>query len=435
MGRPTRSATGTSIRCRSRPQSTDPIRGRSDDRHTHLAGSPEPYLGSGLLPADFYAYEELLSEADREKIQRFRDFFRSEAEPIVDDYWARAEFPFQLVEGFAKLGLALWADPDSQEPRPTNLLTGIMAMEMAHADPSLATFYGVHVGLAMGTILTCGSEEQKRRWLPAMSQLEKIWAFGLTEPHGGSDVAGGMETTARRDGDEWVLDDAKRWIGNATFADLVVIWARDVDTNHVLGFVVEKGTPGFRPTKIENKIALRIVQNANILLDGCRVPEANRLENATSFKDTAKILRATRSGVAWEAVGIMFAAYEIALQYAKEHRQFGRPIGGFQRVQDLLVKMLGNATASCGMMVRLAQLQDAGVYRDEQSSLAKAYCTVRMRETVGWARELLAGNGIVLDYNIGRFVADAEAIYSYEGTREIQTLIVGRAVTGLGAFV
>jgi glutaryl-CoA dehydrogenase len=268
-----------------------------------------------------------------------------------------------------------------------------------------------------------------------MSRWEKIGAFGLTEPHGGSDVAGGLATTARRDGDEWVLNGAKRWIGHATFADLVVIWARDVETNQVLGFVVEKGTPGFSATKIEHKMALRIVQNADIVLEDCRVPEANRLQNASSFKDTAKILRQTRSGVAWEAVGVMLAAYEIALQYAKEREQFGRPIGKFQLVQNLLVEMLGNVTASFGMMVRLAQLQDAGVYKDEQSALAKAYCTVRMRETVGWARELLGGNGIVLDYNIGRFVADAEAIYSYEGTREMQTLIVGRAATGLSAFV
>ncbi|MBV9650416.1 MAG: acyl-CoA dehydrogenase family protein [Pseudonocardiales bacterium] len=401
-----------------------------------LPARPEPYLGSGPLPADFYGYEELLSDPEREKVERFREFFRTEAAPIVDDYWARAEFPFQLVKGFAELGLAEWADPDSKQPPPSSLLTGVMAMEMAHADPSLSTFFGVHTGLAMGSILTCGSEEQKRRWLPAMSRLEKIGAFALTEPHGGSDVAGGMETTARRDGDEWVLDGAKRWIGNATFADRVVVWARDVETHHVLGFVVEKGTPGFHPTKIENKIALRIVQNADIVLDNCRVPEANRLQQANSFKDTAKILRATRSGVAWQSVGVMFGAYEIALQYAKERQQFGRPIGSFQLVQDLLVKMLGNATASCGMMVRLAQLQDAGVYRDEQSSLAKAYCTVRMRETVGWARELLAANGIVLDYNIGRFIADSEALYSYEGTREMQTLIVARAVTGgLSAFV
>jgi glutaryl-CoA dehydrogenase len=397
---------------------------------------PQPYLGAGLLPADFYSYEDLLTDSEREKIARVRDFFRAEVAPIVDDYWARAEFPFELVKGFAKLGLVDWADPDSTEPAPRNLMVGITAMEMAHADASLSTFFGVHTGLAMGTIMTCGSEEQKRRWLPAMSRFEKIGAFALTEPHGGSDVAGGMETKARREGDEWVLNGAKRWIGNATFADLVVVWARDVETNRVLGFVVEKGTPGFTATKIENKIALRIVQNADIVLGECRVPEANRLQNANSFRDTAEILRRTRSGVAWQSVGVMFAAYEIALQYAKERVQFGRPIGKFQLVQDLLVKMLGNVTASAGMMVRLAQLQHDGVYRDEHSALAKAYCTVRMRETASWARELLGANGIVLDYNIGRFVADAEALYSYEGTREMQTLIVAKSVTGgLSAFV
>jgi glutaryl-CoA dehydrogenase len=396
---------------------------------------PGPYLDSGLLPGDFYAYEELLSEQERKTLERLREFLRTEVQPIVNDYWARAEFPFQLLEGFAKLGLNAWIDPDSSEPVPSNLLQGIVTLELTHADASVATAFGVHTGLAMGSILRCGDEEQQRRWLPAMSRWEKIGAFGLTEPHGGSDVAGGLATTARRDGDEWVLNGAKRWIGHATFADLVVIWARDVETNQVLGFVVEKGTAGFSATKIENKMALRIVQNADIVLEDCRVSEANRLQHANSFKDTAKILRQTRSGVAWEAVGVMLAAYEIALQYAKEREQFGRPIGKFQLVQDLLVKMLGNVTASFGMMVRLAQLQDAGVYKDEHSALAKAYCTVRMRETVGWARELLGGNGIVLDYNIGRFVADAEAIYSYEGTREMQTLIVGRAVTGLSAFV
>ena len=401
-----------------------------------LPAPPEPYLEAGLLPGDFYGYEELLSDREREQVERVREFLRTRVAPIVDDHWARAEFPFELVGGFAKLGLTDWADPDSSQPRPSNLFAGITALELAHADPSVATFFGVHAGLAMGSILICGSEEQRRRWLPAMSRFDKLGAFALTEPQGGSDVARGMRTTARRDGDGWVLDGAKRWIGNATFADLVVVWARDVQTNQVLGFVVEKDTPGFTATKIENKIALRIVQNADIVLEGCRVPEANRLQNANSFKDTAKVLRLTRAGVAWESTGVTLAAYEIALQYAKQREQFGRPIGKFQLVQDLLVKMLGNATACLGMVVRLAQLQDAGVYRDEQSALAKAYCTVRMREAVGWARELLAGNGIVLDYNIGRFVADAEALYSYEGTREIQTLIVGRAVTGgLGAFV
>jgi glutaryl-CoA dehydrogenase len=388
-----------------------------------------------LLTGDFYAFEELLSDVERETLGRVREFLRTEVAPVANEYWARAEFPAHLVKGYAELGIAGRAYPQVAGPKPSSLLSGFLALEMAHTDASMATFYGVHTGLAMGSIAACGSDEQRERWLPEMSRMEKLGAFALTEPHGGSDVAGGLRTTARRDGDSWVLDGAKRWIGNGTFADVIVVWARDEEDDHVKGFVVEKGTPGFTATKIEHKIALRSVQNADIALTDCRVPEANRLQNARSFRDTAAILRRTRSGVAWQSVGVMLAAYEIALDYAKKREQFGRPIAKFQLVQDLLVRMLGNATASLGMVVRLAQLQDAGTYRDEHSALAKAFCTSRMREVVGWARELLAGNGIVLDYDIGRFVADSEALYSYEGTREINTLVVGRAITGLSAFV
>jgi glutaryl-CoA dehydrogenase len=360
-------------------------------------------------------------------VRRVRDFLAAEVVPIANDLWARAEFPHHLIKKYADLDVASGTG--------SSLLKGWLALEMAHADASMATFYGVHAGLAMGSIRSCGSPEQQERWLPAMARFDQVGAFALTEPDGGSDVAAGLQTTARRDGDTWILNGAKRWIGNATFADLIVVWARSEEDNQVKGFVVRGDAPGLVATKIENKIALRITQNADITLADVRVPEADRLQNADSFKDTAKVLRQTRSGVAWEAVGVMLAAYEIALGYARERTQFGKPIASFQLVQDLLVRMVGNVTASLGMCVRLAQLQDAGRYRDEHSALAKAYCTTRMREVVGWARELLAGNGIVLDYDIGRFVADAEALYSYEGTREINTLIVGRAVTGQSAFV
>ena len=382
---------------------------------------------SELLVGDLYRFQDLLNAEEAAVVERVRAFLAAEVVPIANDHWARAEFPYQLIKGFAGLGLA--------GRKQSNLLSGWLAMEMGHADASMATFFGVHAGLAMGSIATCGSPEQQERWLPAMAGFEQIGAFALTEPTGGSDVAAGLRTTARRDGDHWVLNGAKRWIGNATFADLTVVWARDEGDNQVKGFVVGKDTPGFTATKIENKIALRIVQNADIALTDCVVPETDRLQQAHTFKDTAKILRQTRSGVAWQAVGVMLAAYEIALAYAQEREQFGRPIGKFQLVQDLLVRMVGNVTGAMGMCVRLAQLQDNGEYRDEHSALAKAYCTTRMREVVGWARELLAGNGIVLDYDIGRFVADSEALYSYEGTREINTMIVGRAVTGLSAFV
>ncbi|MDH6514310.1 alkylation response protein AidB-like acyl-CoA dehydrogenase [Streptomyces sp. SAI-135] len=268
-----------------------------------------------------------------------------------------------------------------------------------------------------------------------MAAMDKIGAFAMTEPLGGSDVAGGVRATARREGDTWVLNGAEKWIGNATFADHVVVRARDEDDNHVKGFVVDKGTPGFDPVKIENKLAFRIVENAEITLTDVRVPEADRLQNINSLRDVAEILRATRAGVAWQAPGVMTGAYELALDCARERRQFGRPIGGFQLVQDLLVKSLGNITASWGMLVQLARLQDAGIFRDEHSSLAKAFVTSRMREVVAWSREIFGGNGILLDHDVARFFADAEAIYSFEGTREMNTLIVGKSITGQSAFV
>ncbi len=355
--------------------------------------------------------------------------------PVINGYWMRGEFPFDLVPGYADLGIAGLSYQGYDCPGGSSLLSGMVMMELARIDPSFGTFHGVHSGLAMGSIFLCGSEEQKQWWLPAMARTEKIGAFGLTEPGVGSGAARGLETAARRDGDDWVLDGEKFWIGNATFADVTVIWARDVEDGQVKGFLVEKGTPGFTPERIEGKVALRVVQNARIRLDGCRVPESHRLSRASSFADTARVLRMTRVGVAWQAVGCGMGAYENALAYAKQRYQFGRPIGGFQLVQDLLVRMLANVTASQCLMTRLSALEDAGEMDEHHASLAKAFCTVRARETAGWARELLGGNGILIDYNVGRFVTDAEAIYSYEGTREMNTLIVGRAITGHSAFV
>jgi glutaryl-CoA dehydrogenase len=384
---------------------------------------------------DFYAISTILSEEDQALVHRVRAFLESEVTPIINHYWTREEFPHQLIPGLAALGIVGTSYHGYGCPGKSSLLDGILMMELAAGDSSIATFRGVHSGLAMGSIYLCGSEEQKQQWLPPMARLEKIGAFGLTEPEVGSGASGGLTTTARREGDSWVLNGQKKWIGNATFADVTVIWARDLADNQVKGFLVEKGTPGFKPEKLKDKIALRVVQNALITLEECRVPETSRLQNANSFRDTAAVLRMTRAGVAWEAVGCARGAYEVALRYAQEREQFGRPIGRFQLVQDLLVRMLGNITASQCLVARLSQMQDAGIMRDEHASLAKAYCTVKMRESVGYARELLGGNGILLDHQVGRFVADAEAIYSYEGTREMNTLIVGKAITGFSAFV
>jgi glutaryl-CoA dehydrogenase len=385
--------------------------------------------------ADFYAFEQLLSEDERAILHRVRDFMTTEVQPVLLEHWSKATFPFEILPGLRALGIGGLPYQGYGCPGQSFLLDGMVAMELARTDCSIATFSGVHSGLAMGSIGLCGSDEQRARYLPAMARFEKIGSFGLTEPEVGSGASRGLQTTAERVGDEWILNGQKKWIGNSTFGDLTVIWARDVADGQVKGFVVENASPGFTVEKQQHKFALRIVQNGLITLDDVRVHESDRLQNAHSFADTAEVLRMTRAGVAWMAVGCARGAYENALAYACQREQFGRPIGGFQLVQDLLVRMLGNVTSSWGLCARLSQLQDQGLAEDRHSSLAKAFCTTRMRETVGWARELMGGNGILLEHNVGRFVADAEAIYSYEGTREMNTLIVGRALTGLSAFV
>lgn len=384
---------------------------------------------------DFFGYADLLDDAERAELASVRDYLESEIKPLANTAWERAEFPFEVIEKMAELHLAGYAYPEYGDGRHrSELFSGFLTLELNRIDPSLAVFSGVHTGLAMGSIHGGGSREQRDRWLPDMAAMKKIGAFALTEPDGGSDVAGGMRTTARREGDTWVLNGAKRWIGNGTFADLVVVWARDTADGNVKGFVVERGTPGFTATRIEGKIALRTVQNADITLDEVRVPEADRLQRVDSFRDTAAVLARTRGGVAWQALAVAVRSYELAREYASTRVQFGRPIGSFQLIQDLLVKMLGNITAMFGMVVRLNQLAAAGRDSAEQAALAKAFTTTRMRECVAWARELFGGNGIVLDYEIAKFFADAEAVYSFEGTREMNTLIVGKSITGHSAF-
>jgi glutaryl-CoA dehydrogenase len=391
------------------------------------------------LPAvdsDFYQIRDILSSGEQDLLRRVRSFMETRVAPVINKYWAADEFPFELLPEIRDLKIAGVGFEGYDCPGGSVLLDGFIAMELARVDASIATFFGVHSGLAMGSIYLGGSEEQKQRWLPAMARLEKVGCFGLTEPLVGSGTGGGLTTTAKKDGNSWILNGQKRWIGNSPWCDLSIIWARDVDDNQVKGFVVEnKTTPGFSVEKIQNKIALRVVQNGVITLQNCPVPEENRLQRDASFRDTARVLRLTRQYVAWEAIGCSMGAYEHALRYAQTREQFGKPIASFQMIQDLLAKMLGNITASQSMVVRLAQLQDQGKLLDQHASLAKAFCTVRMRETVSWARELLGGNGIVLDYNVARFFADSEALYSYEGTREMNSLIVGKAVSGFSAFV
>ncbi|PPF82469.1 acyl-CoA dehydrogenase [Subtercola sp. Z020] len=387
------------------------------------------------LSADFFGYSELLSSEEKERLAALREYLEAEVKPIVNDLWERAEFPHQIIKRLAELGLYEFAWKETSTFENSAVFRGFVALELARIDASVATHVGVHNGLAMGSISVAGSAEQRAEWLPKMATGEVTGAFGLTEPDSGSDSAQGLRTVATRDGDDWILNGSKRWIGNATFSDITIIWAKSAEDGQVKGFIVKTDTPGYTATKIEGKQALRIVQNADITLENVRVPEAMRLQNGNSFRDTAAVLRLTRAEVAWAAVGNSIGAYDAAVRYTKQRVQFGKPIASHQLIQDLLVKSLGNITASLGMVVQVSKMLDEGTQRDEHSALAKAYATARMRETVAWCREALGGNGIVLEYDVARHFADAEALYSYEGTREMNTLIVGRKITGFAAFV
>ncbi|MRT16211.1 acyl-CoA dehydrogenase [Vitellibacter sp. q18] len=387
------------------------------------------------IDGDFYDMALKLTPQQRELQIKVRNFMEDEIKPIANEYWNKAEFPFQIIPKMAELNICGLTYEGYGTPYETYVMEGIIAMELARVDVSISTFFGVHSGLAMGSIYICGSEKQKQEWLPKMAKMELIGAFGLTEPEVGSAVAGGLGTTCIREGDEWVLNGQKKWIGNATFADVTIIWARDEASDQVKGFLVRKGNPGFKAEKIENKMALRTVQNALITMTDCRVPESDRLQKCDSFKDTAKVLRMTRAGVAWQAVGCARGAYEAALKYTKKREQFGKPIASYQLVQNHLVEMVSNLTAMQTLCFRLSELQDEGLLTDEHASLAKVFCSMRTRDVVSQAREVMGGNGILLEYDVARFVADAEAIYSYEGTKEINSLIVGRAITGYSAFV
>ena len=397
--------------------------------------------GVEALPtADFFDYESLLSAAEQRKLQELREFLAAEIAPYAEEWWNKAEFPAHILPKLAALELSTPAQRGY-----SHLFAGLVIAEMTRVDTSIATFFLVHHDLFVESLYEFGSEEQRNRLLDDASNLRTTGAFALTEPGHGSDVAGGMETRARRvsgltgaaddGGDCWVLNGAKRWIGNGTFCDYMLVWARDEADGAIRGFIVDAGLPGVSRSRIENKIALRTVQNADIVFEDVRVLEADRFAGINGFEDTNALLRGSRIMVAWQAVGQQLAAFDVARQYAVERQQFGRPLAKFQLIQQQLVTMLGNAVASMGMMVQIAQLQDRGAADMAQVALAKSYTSARMRETVAMGRSLLGGNGIVTDYRMAKIFADAEAIYTYEGSYEINTLIVGRAVTGVSAIV
>jgi glutaryl-CoA dehydrogenase len=392
------------------------------------------YQGIGRsLGTDYFRIADQLTPEERDYLRRTRDFVDDQVLPVINDYWERAEFPWPLIEQLAKLEIVGDGIQGYGCPPMSPIATGLVNMELNRGDGSLGTFLGVQAGLAMQSIAMLGSEEQKQRWLPPMAALDKLGAFALTEPQHGSDSVA-LESSARRDGDEWVINGTKKWIGNGTLADVVVVWARDAADKQVKGFLVEKGTPGYDARRIDGKGSLRSVWQAEITLTDVRVPEERRLPGANSFKDTGRVLAGTRNAVAWGALGHATAAYDCAVAYCGQRTQFGKPLVSFQIVQDKLVKMLAEVCSMQLYCLRLGRLIEEGKLTDTIAALAKMNNTRKARQVCWEARDLLGGNGILLDFHVIRHMADIEAIHTYEGTETIQTLIVGRDITGVGAF-
>jgi glutaryl-CoA dehydrogenase len=385
------------------------------------------------LSTDYFGLRQQLTQQQLDYLLRTREFVEKDVQPVINGYWERAEFPRPLIAKMAGYGIVGAAIQGYGCPPMDSLSAGLIQMELHRGDGSLGTFLGVQGGLAMHAIAQCGSEDQKQKWLPRLAALDAIGAFALTEPDHGSDSVG-LETTARRDGDSWVIDGRKKWIGNGSIADVVVLWARDVEDKQVKGFLVEPANPGYDARVIEGKGSVRAVWQAEITLTGVRVDESDRLPGANSFADCAKVLVGTRSICAWGALGHAIAGYEAALAYAKRREQFERPLAGFQIVQQRLVRMLADVTAMQLYCLQIARLEEAGKLSPTLAGLAKLHNTTKARTILAEARDLLGGNGILLDFHVVRHMADIEAIHTFEGTETMQTLIVGRDITGLSAF-
>ena len=393
---------------------------------------PYAHLGDALA-TDYFHVREQFTDEQWELFMATRRFVDREVLPAINEYWEAAELPWPLMRRLAVLGLYGEDIEGYGCPGMSPLARGLVNMELHRGDGSIGTFLGVQSGLAMKSIALLGSEEQKDRWLPAMAKLDAVGAFALTEPDHGSDSVA-LEPTARRDGDGWVIDGAKRWIGNGSIADVVVVWARSDEDGQVKGFLVETDTPGYVGTTITGKAASRAIWQADISLDGVRVPESARLPKAERFKDAGRVLVTTRTTCAWGALGHAVAAYDAALTYSKQRVQFGKPLCSFQSIQERLVKMLAEVTSMQLYCMQLARLEEDGRLTDTIAGLAKFNNTRKAREVIADARDMLGGNGVLLENHVIRHMGDIEIIHTYEGTATMQALIVGRDITGVGAF-
>jgi glutaryl-CoA dehydrogenase len=374
-----------------------------------------------------------LSPAARAALERLQQTLDRSIRPLLAEAWETATMPAEVLEALIPLDLMQPEGVDAAEAG-SSMFAGFRNYVLARTDVSVATLYNAQSGLFRTAIALGGSAAQASELDPRVRSFDLKGVFALTEPEHGSDIAGGLATTARREGDGWVLDGRKKLIGGAAASDVLLVFARDVDDHAVKAFLVPTDAHGVGVAPIVGKVSLRPMQNALITLEGVRIGEESRLQNVNGWRDVSRILRAMRSDVAWIAAGLQAGALDAAVRYVRERHQFERPIGGFQLVQEKLARMLGNTVASLALVVQLSARQDQGEFADENSALAKLQTARLARETVALGREVLGGNGILLEYDVARFFADAEAVYSYEGTHEINALIVGRALTGASAF-
>jgi glutaryl-CoA dehydrogenase len=384
-------------------------------------------------PVDFVNVNSLLSEEEKEIRDRVREHVDREIVPVMADYWDRAEFPFDLIPGLGELGIMGGSfEKEYGCAGWSNVAYGLAVAELARGAGSLGTFLGVQSGLAMAAIHQLGSEEQKQEWLPSMAKCEKIGCFGLTEPEHGSDP-GSMETTAVEKDGGYVLQGEKRWIGNGSFADVAVIWARTED-GKIGCFLVEGDNPGYHAEVTPRKGSQRAVWQTHVKLEDCHIPKDARLPEAKSLGSTLSVLTHSRYGVAWNGLGQAMDCYETALAYTKEREQFGQPLASFQLVQQKLVYMINEISLSQLLSVHIGRMKDAGNLDPATVSLFKMNNVAKARRIAALARDVLGGNGILLDYRVMEHMADLEGVYSYEGTHDINTLIVGQAITGHRAF-
>ncbi|WP_026366125.1 acyl-CoA dehydrogenase family protein [Promicromonospora sukumoe] len=388
------------------------------------------------LDIDFAGVFADITEEERAQQLAVRRFVQDEVLPVIDGYWERYEVPMDLVKRMAELDFLRDGVDVPGFPKISKMAEGLSAMEMSRGDGSVTTICGVQGGLALRSIVMLGSDEQVEKYAGPMARGEVLGAFALTEPTHGSDSVG-LETSAvkaTRDGVEgYVINGEKKWIGFGSIGDISVVWARGED-GQVHGYIVPQDTPGYRATTIEGKLSLRAIHQAHIVLDDVFVPADSLLPKSRSFKDTGRVLFATRLGVAWGAVGQAIACYETAVAYSKQRVQFGRPLAASQMVQERLTKMLSILTQMQLLVKQMTRLDEAEQLTGPQASLAKYTCTRGAREIAAIARDLLGGNGILLENRVARHFADIEALHTYEGTESMQALIIGREITGTSAF-